>query len=140
MRMAFGLVSILVTVGVIIMYMHYYQLPAAKQAITVKKQVEQRFGSNTAEGLADAKSSITLEEVQRGSKFDSLAVKSVVAGGQMATDFGFMAGDQIVAIGGFPTRDMNDGEEAEAKLFEAKLRQQPVTVMRGGTKIDLTAK
>ena len=140
MRMAFGLVGILVTLGVIIWYMHVYELPAAQQAITVKKQVDQRFGSNTAEGLADAKASITLEDVERGGHFNSLMVKSVVPGGEMATDFGFMAGDQITAIGGFKTRDMMDSEDAQIKLFEAKMRQQPVTVLRNGKEINLLGK
>jgi C-terminal processing protease CtpA/Prc len=140
MRGIFGLVGLLVTLGVVIMIWHTYSLPAAKQAITAKKQVEQRFGSNTSEGLADAKSSIDLEDVQKGNHFDSLLVKSVTAGGPMATDFGLVAGDSIVAIGGLRTRDMNDAEEARDKLFEAKLRQTPLSVIRNGSSIELTAK
>jgi membrane-associated protease RseP (regulator of RpoE activity) len=58
----------------------------------------------------------------------------------MATDFGFMAGDQITAIGGFKTRDMNDSEDARNALFEAKLRQSPVTVLRNGNEMQITAK
>ena len=140
MRMAFGLVSVLVTLGVIIMFMHSYELPAIKQAGKTKTMVEHRFGSNTSEGLAEAKASITLDDIERGGHFDSLAVKAVAPGGRMAVDFGFSAGDTIVAIGGFRTRDMNDADDARSKLFEAKMRQWPVTGVRNGSHIDLLAK
>lgn len=138
MRMAFGLVGILVTLGVIIMFMHVYELPAAKQAITVKKKVEAWGESNTAEGMADAKASIVLEEVTTGGKFNGFLVKSIVPGGPMARDFGLAAGDTIVAIGGIRMRDFNDPELSNAELFgEAKLYNRPLTVIRGGSEIEL---
>ena len=47
MRAMFGLVSLLVTIGVIVMIMHYYTLPAVQQQTQIKKQVEEKFESNT---------------------------------------------------------------------------------------------
>jgi len=138
MRMAFGLVGVLVTLGVIIMFMHSYELPAAQKAIQTKKKVESQFGSNTAEGYADAQASIVLDDAQRGGRFQGLDVKSVVPGGSMAKDFGLATGDTIVAIGGQRLRDINDGEMARAMLFEAKMRRQPLTVTRGGADVELT--
>lgn len=139
MRMAFGLVSVLVAIGVVVMIMSNYTLPAAKQAITVKKQAESRFGSNTRDGLEEAKASITLDDVLKGGRFDALQVTAVVPGGQMATEFGFMAGDTIVAIGGLPLRDLNDADIARDQVFEAKMRDQPVTVLRNNAPIELRA-
>jgi C-terminal processing protease CtpA/Prc len=138
MRMAFGLVGVLVTLGVIIMIMHSYTLPAAKQAINTKQRVEKQFGSNTAEGMEDAKNSIVLDDVTRGGHFQALLVKSVTAGGPMATDFGLAAGDTITAIGGMRLRDNDDPELARAQLFEAKMRRQPLTVTRAAAEIQLT--
>ena len=84
MRMAFGLVGILVTLGVIIMFMHSYELPAAKQAIKTRNAVNQQFGSNSPEGMADAQASIVLDDVERGGHFNALLVKSITAGGPPA--------------------------------------------------------
>jgi len=138
MRMAFGLVGILVTLGVIIMFMHSYELPAAKQAIKTRNAVNQQFGSNSPEGLADAQASIVLDDVERGGHFNALVVKSVTPGGPMARDFGLMAGDQITAIAGLRFRDSPDPELARAQLFEAKMRRQPLTVTRAGADLQLT--
>jgi C-terminal processing protease CtpA/Prc len=140
MRMAFGLVGVLVVLGVIVWFMHVYELPAAKQAIQTKKKVESQFGSNSPEGIEEAKSSIVLDDVDRGGHFDGLFVKSVVPSGSMARDFGLMPGDTIIAIAGQRFRDMNDPDLARAMLLEAKMRQQPLTVLRGGNTIDLRAK
>ena len=141
MRAGFGLVAILVTLGVIIMIMHTYTLPAAKQAIQTRKKVEEQFSMNTPEGMADAQASIVLDDATKGSRFNGLQVTSVVTGGPINKVFDLMAGDQIVAIGGPKLRDppYNDPEMARAMLYEAKLRQQPLTVIRNGEEIELVA-
>src|SRR5205814_8712553 len=100
MRMAFGLVSLLVTIGVIIMIFHFIEAPKIKAAVQTKKRVEAWGGSNTSEGLADAKASIVLDPVNTGGHFNGFIVRSIVPGGAMARDFGLAAGDTIIAIGG----------------------------------------
>jgi S1-C subfamily serine protease len=139
MRMAFGLVGVLVTLGVIIMIMSKYELPAAQQAIKTKQRVESQFGSNSPEGLADAQASIVLDDVVKGGHFHGLLVKSVTPGGPMARDFGLAAGDTITAIGGMRLRDNDDPELARAQLFEAKMRRQPLSVLRASAEIELKA-
>jgi S1-C subfamily serine protease len=136
--MAFGLVGILVTLGVIIMIMHSYTLPAAQKAIQTRKKVESQFGSNTPEGMADATASIDLDDDINGGQFRGLLVKKVTPGGSMQKDFGLMTGDEITAIGGMRLRDNNDAELSRAQLFEAKMRRQPLTVMRNGAELQLT--
>jgi C-terminal processing protease CtpA/Prc len=142
MRAGFGLVAILVTLGVIIVIWSNYTLPVAKQAIQTKKKVEEQFSMNTPEGYADAQASITLDDAMRGTKFDGLTVTAIVPGGAMNKTFGLLAGDQIVAIGGQRLRDppYDDPEMARATLFEAKLRQQALTVVRNGQEIQLPPK
>lgn len=141
MRAMFGLVAILVTLGVIIWFMHVYELPAIKAAGQAKKQVEEKFSMNTSEGLADAKASIALDPVGVDrNKFEGFFVKGIVPGGAMWNTFGLMPGDRIVAIGGQRCKDLNDAEMAEDMLFEAKLRQWPLTVVRGNQEIQLAPK
>ncbi|HEY7115657.1 MAG TPA: hypothetical protein VH475_03665 [Tepidisphaeraceae bacterium] len=139
MRYGFGLVGVLVTLGVIIWFMHVYELPATSQALKTKKKIEEQFSMNTPDGLAEAQASITLDDAMRGSRFEGLLVKGIVIGGPMSKTFGLLPGDQIVAIGGQRLRDTpwNDPEFARATLFEAKLRQQALTVLRGGQEIEL---
>ena len=139
MRMAFGLVGLLVTLGVIIMIMHSYTLPAAQQAIKTKQRVQNQFGSNSPEGMEDAQNSIVLDDAMRGSHFDGLLVKGITPGGPMSTAFGLLPGDKITAIGPISLRD-NDSETAKALLFEAKLRTFPLTVLRNGAEIQLKPK
>jgi hypothetical protein len=136
MRMAFGLVGILVTLGVIVMIMNQYSLPVARQAIDARNKAEEQFGGNTRQGLQDAQDSIVLDDVEKNGRFDSLLVRSAVAGGPMAGHFGLQAGDSIVAIGPLRTRDIT-GDEARAYLFDAKTRAQSVTVVRNGEQLDL---
>jgi C-terminal processing protease CtpA/Prc len=114
----------------------------AKQAIQTKKKVEEQFSMNTPEGYADAQASITLDDAMRGTKFDGLTVTAIVPGGAMNKTFGLLPGDQIVAIGGQRLRDppYDDPEMARATLFEAKLRQQALTVVRNGQEIQLPPK
>jgi C-terminal processing protease CtpA/Prc len=139
--MAFGLVGLLVTIGVIAMIMSQYSLPAAKQAVTVQKQVQQQFGSNTPEGMRAAEESIELDvENSSGGKLEGLKVAKIAAGGPMATDFGLQAGDVIVDIGGQRVRDLGDFDLAKAMLQEAKMRKQTLTVTRGGQSVELRAK
>jgi hypothetical protein len=136
--MMFGLVAILVTLGVIIWFMHVYELPAIQTAVQTKKKVEDRFSMNTADGLEDAKASIAFDALgQDKNRLDGFLVKSIVPGGAMSATFGLMPGDTITAIGGQRLRDINDAEMAEAWLFEAKVRQWPLTVVRGGQEIQL---
>ena len=137
MRAGCGLVSILVTLGVIVVIMRTYTLPSAQQAISTKKKVEEQFSMNSPEGYADAQASITLDDENRGSSFIGLNVTAIVPGGAMSKTFGLMAGDRIVAIGGMRLRDLNDPDLARAQLFEAKLRQQALTVVRNGQEIQL---
>jgi hypothetical protein len=137
----FGLVAILVTLGVIIWFMHVYELPAIKAAGQAKRQVEDRFSMNTSEGLEDARASIVLDPMGLDkNRFEGFFVKGIVPGGAMSNTFGLMPGDQIVAIGGQRCRDVADPEMAEAWLFEAKVRQWPLTVVRGNQEIQLKPK
>src|SRR5712691_11039648 len=139
MRMMFGLVGLLVTIGVLIMIFHYIEAPVIKQSGQTKKKVEAWASANTPDGMEEAKASIVLDEVTSGGHFNGFLVRSVTPGGLMAREFGLAPGDTIVAIAGLRVRDDNNPDLSREQLFEAKLRGQPLTVIRGGIEIELRA-
>jgi len=139
MRVMFGLVSLLVTIGVIVMIMHYYTLPAVQQQTQIKKRVEEKFESNTPSGYKAQQDSIDVVESTNGSgRFDGLQVKSIVPGGAMQTYFPLMAGDVIISVGEVRFDSTTGFDLARDMLFEAKMRQQDLTVVRGGKTIVLS--
>jgi hypothetical protein len=139
MRVMFGLVSLLVTIGVIVMIMHYYTLPAVQQQTQIKKQVEEKFESNTPSGYRAQQDSIDLvESLNAAGRFEGLKVNKIVPGGALQSYFGLVAGDVIVGIGEIQFAPPTDFEMARDMLFEAKLRQKDLTVVRGGKTIVLS--
>lgn len=138
MRMAFGLVSLLVAVGIIAMLMNQ-QSSSIRTAAKTQQKVQDTFGSLTSGGLAEAKESISLSPAPAGGKFRSLLVESVSAGGPMGQYFGLQKGDQIVGVGGNPFEVIaaGDPELATAQVFEARARSQKLMVRRGDQTIDL---
>jgi hypothetical protein len=139
MRIAFGLVGILVTLGVIIMIMSFIELPAIKQARQTQKKTEQTLGALTSSGIQDSKDSIVLDPLTKGSRFDSLIVRSIVPGGAMQVNYGLMTNDVIIGVNGmtFDTVANGDSELAESLIWEARGKQQKLMVVRNGRKLDL---
>src|SRR5882672_9714150 len=122
MRMAFGLVGLLVTLGIIILIFHYIEAPSLKVAGQTNKKVQDWAGTNNGnEGLAETKASIDLDEVNSGGNFNGFLVKSITPGGPMALSFDLKAGDTIIAIGGIRMRDNKDPDLSLAQLFDAKV-------------------
>ena len=139
MRVMFGLVSLLVTIGVIIMIMHYFTLPAIQQQTQIKRHVEEKFESNTPSGYKAQQASIDLvESMNAAGRFEGLRVKSIVPGGALQSYFGLMAGDVIVGVGEMRFAPPTDFDDAKAMLLEAKLRMQDLTVNRGGQTLVLS--
>jgi S1-C subfamily serine protease len=130
MRMGFGLVGLLVTIGVIIVIWSKYTLPVAQQAVQTRNQVEQKFGPYSgASGVMKATDSMKVQPQPAGSRPTSLLVTDIVPGGPMAA-FGLRKGDEVIEVG--PTLVRDDADMAKAMLFEAPLRQLAVVVMRDG--------
>jgi hypothetical protein len=142
MRMAFGLVGLLVTLGVIVMIMHTYTLPATKKAIQTRKQVEEDLGGLTRAGMQEARDSITLDPQMAGNRFKGLLVKGIVAGGPMQTRYGLLPGDVIVGAKGMRLADVSNDDPAmaEDQVFESNGMKLPLTVVRGGQEMTLEAK
>jgi C-terminal processing protease CtpA/Prc len=137
MRMAFGLVSVLVTIGVIALVMNQ-QSKSIGTAMKAKQDLEEKgVGTLNREFLTEVQGS--LSAYPPSGKFKSLMVDKAPAGGGLATHFGLQPGDQIVAVAGntFDATAMGDAEMAILQVFEARGRKQTLTVKRGGQTLEL---
>jgi hypothetical protein len=147
MRAAFGLVSILVAIGVVVMIMHYFYLPSVQQAVGVRKKVTpqvQQMGGRGTDGV-DARKSISLDAEQSAGRMNSVIVTAIDPIGPMAKYFGLQVGDSIVEIspqGGFmmPVRDMASSDEAKDQLLTAYQNSQQIVIVRDGKKTTLPVK
>jgi competence protein ComGC len=139
MRAAFGLIGILVTLGVIVAIWYFISLPNIKQARQTQKKVEATLGALTSSGIQESKDSISLDARTRGGRFNGLIVKGIAPGGAMQVNYGLMTGDVIVGVHGntFDAIANGDSDMAEALVWEARGRQQILMVERNGKKIDL---
>jgi hypothetical protein len=145
MRMAFGLVSLLVTLGIIVLVMSMMldkQTGSIPVAIAAREQAKQIAGVGE-DGEAATRSAYFEEGRSGGGKFDKLIVKHVVRGGAYDTYFGLLPGDEVVEIeqGGSMMRvnDISNGDPdlARALISDAYARQQHIIVNRAGTRLTL---
>lgn len=146
MRAIFGLVGILVTIGVIVWIMNAITLPSAKNAASVQKNVKpkvEQIAGHTSDGI-QAADTVQVRGQSNGGKLSGLVVTEVAPGGAMETYFGLKKGDTILEIapqGGvmMPVRDMQDVETAKADLLSAYQQSQQIVVQRDGQKVTLPA-
>jgi hypothetical protein len=146
MRMAFGLVSLLVTLGIIILVMSMMMdkqtgsLPVALQAREQAKQI-----AGVGEDGEAATQSAYFEEDHSGGKFSKLITRQVRRGGAYDTYFGLLPGDEVVEIGQggslMKVSDISNGDPdlARALVSDAFARQQQIVVVRNGQRLTLPA-
>lgn len=136
MRAMFGLVSLLVTMGIILWLFSMYSIPTAREG--KKAQDEARQISGRGEDGRAAISSFKVEPQLRGNRLQALDVTDVTPGGALA-GYGLQKGDQIIQINGTKVGDLsnNDAELAKAQVHDAFRASQPIVVMRGGREITL---
>ena len=141
MRLAFGLIGLLVTIGVIVMIMS--TVLKKEQAVIragneAREEVTQISGHG--EDMKPAADSATIEEQQTpAGKLDALVVKDIVTGGALEKYFGLKAGDVIIEVNGLKVRETpgNDAELSKAWLIEAYQKKQPIVVVRDGKRLTL---
>src|SRR3954452_7411508 len=124
MRMAFGLVGLLVVIGVIVWIMHSVTLPATQQELNTRKEMPpkvQQMGGKDSDGT-DSRQQIKLDAESSGGKMTSVLVTDITAGGVMEKYFGLKKDDSIVEIGmggGVmkPVKEMDSPKEAKDALL-----------------------
>jgi C-terminal processing protease CtpA/Prc len=135
MRTMFGLVGLLVAIGVIVaMWSVNHPADTVRQAEPAKRTVEQLAGVD-ADGMR-AKDSIRLDPVVKDGKLRYVLVDSIMAGGPMEKYFGLKRNDSIVSACNIDFRDQ-DGEMAIELIMRAYQTKAPLIVQRDGKRIQL---
>lgn len=132
MRAVFGLVGLLITVGVIVLVMKYAFLPHTEQVATsgreAREEARQIAGvSQTGGRVAD---SVKFEPFEEGSRLTGLRVAAVIPGTSYQSFYGLELGDIIDQIGPQFVRDIGDTGLAESLAYEAYQRQWELGVRR----------
>jgi hypothetical protein len=136
MRGAFGLVGILVVVGIIFAFIHFTGYPeeTLKQGNKAKEQASQMAGQDS-QGVKAA-DSITLDPLVLDGKVRHVRVAKIMPDGPMAKHFGLMKNDSILAVGPLELKDQDEGF-GKILIVDAYAKQMTLTVMRNGEKITL---
>jgi hypothetical protein len=136
MRVAFGLVSLLVVVAIILLMFSFYQAPMIKKGVSARDEARQLAGRD--EDNAPVTDAITLDAQDKGGRMEGAVVTSVVPGSAIEKRYGFKNGDVILELGPLTVRDhMNSPEEARDFLLDAYQKSQPVVVLRGWERLTL---
>jgi hypothetical protein len=142
MRMAFGLVGILVAIGVVVWIMSAFYLPSAQQASTVQKNVVpkvEQIAGHTRDGER-ASDTIKVDAETSGGRMTGLIVTDVKAGGAMQNYFGLQKGDSIIEIGPQSVKGMGSADEAKDFLVDTYQRSGQITIVRDEKRMTLPAK
>lgn len=136
MRAMFGLVSLLVVIGVLVYVFSKTSIPTAKEGKRAQDQARQISGRGD-DGLA-AIDSFKVTPDFRGSQLADLEVTRVTAGGALE-QYGLQKGDKIIEVNGSKVGDIsnNDPETAKALIHDAYRGSQPIIVLRNGQQITL---
>jgi S1-C subfamily serine protease len=138
MRMVFGLISLLVVIGIMMLVFKTFEAPDIEQGQKVQEQAEQIAGRD-ANG-APAYKSYVGEEADVGSHFQGVKIDSLTPGGPMETAYGLKAGDVVVQIGGMDVTTLGDYNSAKGQLDQAFQMAATLTVLRDGAKMELQCK
>jgi hypothetical protein len=142
MRVAFGLVGILVTLGVIVLIMKYFYIPSTQQAIAVQKQVEQSNFTGRSEDGTPVEDTYVLVPDENNGKLVDFQVAKLNPGSPMASHFGLQENDVILsATDGHGVEQkisqQTDEESARLAVREAYTTSGTLLVQRGDQTLTL---
>lgn len=136
MRAAFGLVGLLVVVGIIMLLFSTYSLPVAKRGKQAQDEVREIAGRD--ENNAPVTDAITLDAQDRNGRMEGAVVTDITAGSAIEKKYGLQKGDLIIALGPLTVKDhISSAGEARDFLLDAYQKNQPVIVMRGWERLTL---
>ena len=136
MRMAFGLVSLLVTLAIILLLFRTYSAPMLKQGKSATEDARQLAGRD--ENNAPVTDAIKLDSQDRNGQMYGAVVTDVTPGSAIEMKYGLHKGDVIVELGQLAVRgNMSSADEAKDYLLHAYQRSEPLVVMRGKNRLTL---
>src|SRR3954452_10688183 len=112
MRMAFGLVSLLVTLAIILMLFRTVQAPMLKEGKKAQDQARQMAGRDEeGERVTNA---VSLESQDRDGKMESVVVSDIMANSALQQRYGLQKGDVILEMGPLVVKgNMSSPDEAK---------------------------
>ena len=144
MRAVFGLVGILVVVGVIVWILgapggYLDKTQADIKAGNKAKQQVNVIAGNSPDGEYPFRKTVTLDLATSGGKTQGLLITSVNPSGPAATYYGLQKGDVVIDLGqmGQVKNQTWSAEEALDWLDDAYRKQQQLIVVRNGQSITL---
>jgi hypothetical protein len=140
MRAGFGLIGLLVTVGVIVaIWSVYHPTEPVRQGQQLRPQVEQLSGRGADQQAAVE--SFQIDPQYEGGRLQALRVTQVSTDGAMERFYGLAPGDAIVEFGAAGTlmavRDHSDPELVKALIHDSYRAGQPIVVVRAGERVML---
>ncbi len=145
MRMAFGLVGLLVTVGVIAWLMYAIEAPDIQASHAVQQQAEtlvNQLNAQDANGVKVEDAYKVFADSRDDGKLQDLQVTQVLPGGPMDVKYGLKPNDVIIAaIDGHTVRTdlngLNSEQEGKDAIRDAFTTDGQLIVQRGDQKITL---
>jgi C-terminal processing protease CtpA/Prc len=138
MRMVFGLVSLLVVLGIMMLVFKMFEAPDIEQGHQAQQQAEQISGRD-ANGVPAYKS-YQGQEYDLGTTFKGIKITDLTAGGPMDTAYGLKVGDIVTQIGGLDAVTLGGYDSAKGQLDEAYQHAASLTVIRDGQQVTLQCK
>jgi hypothetical protein len=136
MRIALGLVSLLVVLAIILILFSVYEAPMLKQSKSTRQQAQQIAGRD--EDNAPVTDAITLDEMDAAGKMEAAVVTDVLPGSTIQTHYGLQKGDVLLELGQVTIKgNLSSAGEAKDFLLYAYQRNEPVVVMRGNERLTL---
>ena len=136
MRVALGLVSLLVVVAIIMLLFNFYTAPMLKETKSTREQAQQISGRD--EDNAPVTHAITLDAQDRAGRMEAAVVTDLTPGSKLETHYGLQKGDVILELGQVTIRgNITSADEAKDFLLHAYQRNEPLVVMRGSDRITL---
>jgi hypothetical protein len=136
MRMAFGLVSLLVTLAIILFIFKYIEAPTIKEGKKAQDTARQMAGRDEeGQRVTDA---VTLDSQDRAGKMESVVVSDIKPNSALQQRYGLQKGDVILEMGELSVRGyMNSPDEAKDFLLKAYQENRNLVVIRGWDKLTL---
>jgi hypothetical protein len=136
MRAAFGLVSLLVVLGIVMLLFKVYEAPAIKTGTKMRDQAREIAGRD--EDNAPVTDAITLDAQDRNGRMEGAIVTDVTAGSAIEKKYGLQKGDVILEMGPLSVKEhMSSAAEAKDFLLDAYQKSQPLVVLRGFDRLTL---
>jgi len=137
MRAAFGLVGLLVTIGIIVLLMRLY-LPATVEANKKARNEVSQWAGQDSEGRKAGETLKFTAMRRNDGRLSSVLVDKIASDDPMAAYWGLKTNDSIVEIeqSGLDFSDMSD-DDVKNFVLQAFTRRNKLVVMRDGQKIAL---